>query len=121
MTRILFDTWVSFLEKNGLRHIYMNGEDNGRAFIFASDAEKYDNTRGLYYPLSSTPFLVAADNCEMAKCIEIFDFETYKRKVKQFLFDKGCIDKGNASKAVVDLIKDIINCDKVYERVDECH
>lgn len=35
-----FDTWVSFLEKNGLRHIYMNGEDNGRAFIKKLDTIK---------------------------------------------------------------------------------
>jgi hypothetical protein len=27
-----FDTWVSFLEKNNLRHIYQDSEDNGAAF-----------------------------------------------------------------------------------------
>ncbi|WP_294228894.1 polysaccharide pyruvyl transferase family protein [uncultured Shimia sp.] len=27
-----FDTWISFLEKNNLRHIYQDGEDNGAAF-----------------------------------------------------------------------------------------
>ncbi|SMP06967.1 polysaccharide pyruvyl transferase family protein [Shimia sagamensis] len=27
-----FDTWISFLEKNNLRHIYQDGEDKGAAF-----------------------------------------------------------------------------------------
>ena len=77
-------------------------------FIFATDAEKYDNKRGFYYPLSSTPFLVANNNDEMVKNIENFDENKYKNKVEYFLKEKGCIEDGKASKRVVDLIKDIM-------------
>lgn len=77
-------------------------------FIFAADIKKYDNERGLYYPLTSTPFPVAENNDELIKNIENFDYETYKIKVKKFLDGKGCIDDGHASERVVELIKEII-------------
>ena len=79
-------------------------------FIFATDIEKYDNDRGLYYPLSSTPFPVAENNEQMIKNIENFDNEKYLPAVEEFLKDKGCIDDGHASERVVDLIKkELIN------------
>jgi hypothetical protein len=121
MTRILFDTWVSFLEKNGLRHIYMNGEDNGRAFIKKLDTIKIPAhmptipNQNIDHFKKRMIWQMSYTNAKINKIV------AENKKFKQFLFDKGCIDKGNASKAVVDLIKDIINCDKVYERVDECH
>lgn len=77
-------------------------------FIFATDKEKYENGRGLYYPLSNTPFPVAENNDELIKNIENFDYEKYKKEVKEFLDNKGCIDDGQASKRVVELIKKII-------------
>lgn len=79
------------------------------AFIFATDIEKYDTCRGLYYPLSSTPFPVATTNEALAYNIENFDMVKYKKEVKKFLKDKGCIDKGQATKKIVDLIKEIIS------------
>lgn len=77
-------------------------------FIFATDVKKYDNTRGLYYPLTSTPFPVASTNDELVEKIKNFDKETYKKDVEEFLKGKGCIDDGHASERVVDLIKNII-------------
>lgn len=89
-------------------------------FIFATDIKNYDNTRGLYYPLTSTPFPVAENNDEMVKNIENFDYEKYKKEVKEFLDGKGCIDDGHASKRVVKLIKSIIETpDKVEETIEE--
>lgn len=78
-------------------------------FIFATDIEQYDNARGLYYPLTSTPFPVAKNNDEMVKNIENFNYEKYKSNVTTFLKGKGCIEDGHASERVVDLIKSIIN------------
>lgn len=78
-------------------------------FIFATDVEKYENNRGLYYPLSTTPFPVAKNNNELIKAIENFDYEKYKKEVKTFLDGKGCIDDGHASERVVELIKEIIS------------
>ena len=36
-----FETWVSFLEKNGLNHIYADGEDCGAAFAAARAAAEF--------------------------------------------------------------------------------
>lgn len=89
-------------------------------FIYATDVKKYESGRGLYYPLSSTPFPVAENNDEMVKNIENFDYEKYKKEVKEFLDGKGCIDDGHASKRVVKLIKSIIETpDKVEETIEE--
>ncbi len=82
-------------------------------FIFATDVEKYNNTRGLYYPLESTPFPVARNNDEMIKNIENFDENKYKADVESFLKEKGCMEDGNASKRVVDLIEKIIEGKKI--------
>lgn len=77
-------------------------------FIYATDIKKYDNDRGLYYPLTSTPFPVAENNDEMCKNIEEFNMQPYKIAVEEFLRDKGCIEDGQASKRVVELIKKVI-------------
>ena len=73
-------------------------------FIYAVDIDKYNNGRGFYYPLTSTPFPVASNNEEMEKNILNFNFLSYKQKVEDFLKEKGCIDDGHASERVVDLI-----------------
>ncbi len=88
-------------------------------FIFATDSEKYDNGRGLYFPLSSTPFPVARNNDELVLKIENFDAEKYRIAVGEFLKGKGCIDDGHASERVVELIKQIIPVqDNTSEKYD---
>ena len=79
------------------------------AFIYATDIEKYDNERGFYYPLTSTPFPVATNNEELTNNIENFDNENYKINVENFLKEKGCIEDGHASERVVDLIEEVMN------------
>lgn len=78
------------------------------AFIFATDIEKFNNERGFYYPLESTPFPIAKNNEELIQNILDFDNEKYKREVEEFLTDKGCVEDGHATERVVDLIKEII-------------
>ena len=78
------------------------------AFIYATDLEKYNDERGLYYPLESTPYLVAKNNDELTKNIENFDSELYNKELEIFLQDKGCIEDGHASERVVDLIEKIM-------------
>lgn len=82
------------------------------AFTYATDVDKYDNDRGLYYSLTTTPFPIATNNDEMTKVISEFDDEMYQIQVKKFLKDKGCIDDGMASKRVVELIKSVIENQK---------
>ena len=81
-------------------------------FIYAADCEKFERMRGLWYPLSDTPFPVAENNETMIKNIETFDEEVYKVRVENFLKGKGCIEDGHAAERVVDLIESIINSNK---------
>lgn len=77
------------------------------AFIYASDIEKYNNERGFFYPLESTPFPIITNNDELKKMILDFDDKIYLERVEMFLKEKGCIDDGYASQRVVGLIKEL--------------
>lgn len=77
-------------------------------FIYAADKEKYDNERGFYFPLESTPFPIATDNAELGQCIRTFDDASYHRKTEAFLREKGCIEDGHASERTVDKILELI-------------
>ena len=71
-------------------------------FLFAMDADKYNDERGFYFRLEDTPFPVAHDSDELAEAIRSFDSEAYPAKVERFLADKGCMDDGNASERIAD-------------------
>ena len=81
---------------------------NKPVFVYATDVNKYEKQRGLYYPLDTTPFPIAKNNIEMIENIKKFDIEKYIKNVDEFLKEKGCIENGHASERVVDLIKHII-------------
>lgn len=76
-------------------------------FIFVPDYSKYENMRGLYYPLEETPFPVASDNEELEKNIIDFDLEIYQDNVRQFLEQKGSVEAGDASDKIAELIAKI--------------
>lgn len=78
-------------------------------FIFATDIETYNNERGFYFKLESTPFPVATNNEQLFNNIALFDEEKYQEKVETFLEEKGCVDDGLASARVADLIEKIID------------
>ena len=77
-------------------------------FIYAVDIEKYNNERGFYYPLETTPFAVATDNAELIKAIDNFDNEEYQKKIDVFLEGKGCFEDGHASERVAAKIKELM-------------
>ena len=77
-------------------------------FIFATDMELYNNERGFYYPLETTPFPIATNNDELMENILAFDDSIYQIRIDKFLIDKGCVEDGKASYRVVEKIKDII-------------
>ena len=77
-------------------------------FIYAINEEGYDDERGLYYPLSATPFPVARSNEELEQNIIGFDTEEYNYKVAQFLKGKGSVDDGKASERTVQLIQNLL-------------
>ena len=78
-------------------------------FIYASDQEKYEKDRGLYYPLSQTPFDISHNNIELGENILNFDEGQYLEKVDEFLKRMGCYEDGMAAKRVVDKIEEIVN------------
>lgn len=85
-------------------------------FIFATDIEAYNTERGFYYPLESTPFPIAKNNKELFENIENFDNEIYYQSVGEFLKSKGCIEDGQASERVADMIQELVGLD-----VEEIH
>ncbi|MCD7722712.1 MAG: CDP-glycerol glycerophosphotransferase family protein [Clostridiales bacterium] len=77
-------------------------------FIYASDLDRYDSVRGLYYPLSETPFPIAKNNDELMQNIQTFCPEAYEKKRREFLLKRGCCENGNAAAKAVGLIKEIM-------------
>lgn len=77
------------------------------AFVFATDIEEFDNERGFYYPLESTPFPIATDNGMLLHNIHCFDKSTYTVKLEQFLNEKGCVEDGQAAERVADLVMEL--------------
>lgn len=77
-------------------------------FIYAVDIEKYNGTRGFYYPLETTPFPIATYNEQLVQNILDFDDSVYQKKVTEFLEEKGCAEDGHASERVVDKILELI-------------
>lgn len=77
-------------------------------FIYATDIGSYDQERGFYYPLSSTPFSIAKTNDELENNIAKFDETLYRESVQSFLKDKGCFENGDAAKRTADLIETIM-------------
>ena len=74
-------------------------------FIFAPDRAEYDNLRGFYYSLESTPFPVAKTNAAMCANIESFDEDRFSRDAAAFIAGKGCMEDGMASMRMVDLME----------------
>lgn len=78
-------------------------------FIFATDVDAYNNERGFYYKLETTPFAVATNNDQLIEKVLNFDESKYQSDVERFLQDKGCIEDGHASERVAEKILEIIN------------
>lgn len=73
-------------------------------FLFAMDRSKYDNERGFYFRLEDTPFPVSTDSDELEESILSFDEDLFRKRVTEFLSDKGCMDDGDASVRIADQV-----------------
>lgn len=74
------------------------------AFIYAEDIEKYRNSRGFYYSLNDTPFMIADSNQMLENNIELFDEAKYLKERERFLKKMGCYEKGHAAERIVEYI-----------------
>lgn len=88
-------------------------------FIYAPDIEEYNNERGFYYPIETTPFSISTNNDEMEVAIMNFDEKEYLKEVELFLEDKGCIDDGHSSERIVKLIKDLLDGKKPTDAITD--
>lgn len=79
---------------------FMNSRRPG--FIYACDKELYNDERGFYFTLESTPFPVASDNDEMVANILAFDEEKYVREVDSWLAERESVDDGHSSERIAD-------------------
>lgn len=77
-------------------------------FLYAPDITSYLNERGFYYPLSTTPFPLSHSNDELISKIETFDPFQYKKDLKCFLKNKGCIEDGRATLRIVEFIEKLV-------------
>lgn len=82
------------------------------AFIYAPDLDKYNTTRGFYFPLESAPFDIACDNNQLFDNILKFDMDYYNSKLKVFLDKNNCLEDGKSSYRTVELVKQIMNGEK---------
>ncbi len=75
--------------------------------LYVPDAEVYAQGRGMYYPLEETPFSLAHNNDELKQAVTNFDDAVYQSEIDRFLEARGCYDKGDAAKQVVEKLKEI--------------
>jgi len=77
-------------------------------FLYVPDIDRYDQARGFYYPLETTPFPLARSRGELSERILAFDADAYRRDADAFLEDKGCFEDGHAAERVVDKLEELI-------------
>lgn len=70
------------------------------AFIIELGLEDYENSRGFYYPIETTPFPIAKNSKELAKRIKEFDAEKYAKDKETFLKARGCMEDGHAAERI---------------------
>ena len=75
---------------------------NRPIFLYTPDLELYDQERGFYYSIDTTPFPVAKSQSELEKAITDFEEASYRTGVKAFLDDKGCYEEGKACERIVE-------------------
>lgn len=78
------------------------------AFLYAPDYRRYEEMRGLYYPLEAAPFPLAKTQRELEEVIASFDEEAYRKSAREFLKGKGSVEDGGAARRVAELIRAIV-------------
>ncbi len=72
--------------------------------LYAADLEAYTHGRSFYYDIRELPYQLTESNDELMEAIEEFNEDDYKKRLKAF-FDKiDVLEKGTASKTIVDYI-----------------
>lgn len=84
-------------------------ETGKKVLLFATDIQDYMLDRGTYFSFDELPFLLAENNDELCKNIQLFDEIIYKKKVVEFMKKCGFCNCDNSTKRIVDYIVEQIN------------
>lgn len=107
MQELLLCTEVGVTDYSSWIFDYVLGKKPG--FIVEMGLEQYEQARGFYYPLESTPFPIAKDFKELCKRIRNFDEKKYQDDIVTFLEARGCMEDGHASERIVAKIKELLD------------
>lgn len=79
------------------------------SFIFASDVEEYQRMRGLNKVFFEMPYPVCTDNEMLLEQLRMYTTESGRQAAAMFQDKFGATDKGDASKQVVERIKQVMS------------
>lgn len=82
------------------------------SYIYATDIEEYQKMRGLNDDFFKMPFKVCTSDEELIEELSKYTPEVGRAAAEQFIEQFGSFDDGNASKAVVQRIRDVIERNK---------
>ena len=78
-------------------------------FLYATDVEKYDDTRGMYFDYDKLPFPIARNEKELYDNILNYDRKAYREKQEEFFEDIGVVENGRAAEKVAKLIQRLVD------------
>ena len=79
-------------------------------FLFALDYKEYiSEERGTYFDVKADmPFPFATSNDELVSLIDKLNLDDYNRRLESFFYKLGANESGDASKKLINLMKDLI-------------
>ena len=78
-------------------------------FLYATDSEQYDDTRGMYFDYDKLPFPIAHNERELYDNIVGYNKEEYKLRQREFFDDIGVTENGKAADKVAKLIERLVD------------
>ena len=78
-------------------------------FIYAPDIAEFGGERGLYYPLSETPFPIAETPDALEANVRAFNDAAYAAKAETFLAARGCVEDGKAAARLAEFISGLVD------------
>lgn len=78
-------------------------------YIFATDIAQYQNMRGLKKDFFDMPYPICKTNQELLAMLRQYDPQTSRRMAEEFMSIYGGVDKGDASKCVVERIRQVVD------------
>ena len=77
-------------------------------FLYATDVEQYDDTRGMYFEYDKLPFPIAHNERELYENILEYDKDSFRTRQKEFFEDIGVTENGKAAEKVAKLIERLV-------------